>query len=107
MSTREIITRTCDDCMIEDEPGGIIVRPHRVSMNGVYYDIDLCATCTSDRAIWLSQVGRTPANPPKPKRSAASRKQAAEIRAWALAHNFDITDRGRIPDQVVKAWENR
>jgi hypothetical protein len=29
----------------------------------------------------------------------------SEIRAWARAHGFDVSDRGRLPADVRAAWE--
>lgn len=29
---------------------------------------------------------------------------AAEVRAWARANNKQVTDKGRVPDDIVAAW---
>jgi hypothetical protein len=43
---------------------------------------------------------RTPA-----KRSAAARRRTIGIRAWARDHGMDVSERGRIPIEVVEKYE--
>jgi len=39
------------------------------------------------------------------KRSAAGRRRTVGIRAWARDHGMDISERGRIPIDVVERYE--
>ena len=38
-------------------------------------------------------------------RTARTRERSADIRAWAKRHGITVNDRGRIPAQVVEAYE--
>ena len=38
-------------------------------------------------------------------RTAASRQYSAQMRAWATEHGFAIKERGRVPVEVVQAYE--
>lgn len=40
-----------------------------------------------------------------PKRSAAGRRRTIGIRAWARDHGMDVSERGRIPTEVVEKYE--
>ncbi|HEU5471504.1 MAG TPA: Lsr2 family protein [Actinophytocola sp.] len=40
-----------------------------------------------------------------PSRPAASREQTRAIREWARQNGFDLADRGRIPANVIEAFE--
>lgn len=40
-----------------------------------------------------------------PSRPAASREQTKAIREWARQNGFDLADRGRIPANVIEAYE--
>jgi hypothetical protein len=40
-----------------------------------------------------------------PRRTAASRQRSAQMRAWATEHGFAIKERGRVPVEVVEAYE--
>jgi hypothetical protein len=46
---------------------------------------------------------KPPAVPEKPARS--SREETAAIRQWAREHGHQISDRGRIPKNVVEAYK--
>ena len=62
-----------------------------------------------------AKTGRIPAPAPvvapTPLRRAASAglpsEQLAEIRTWARAHGYEVSDRGLIPGAVMEAWNNR
>jgi hypothetical protein len=41
-----------------------------------------------------------------PRRTAASRQRSAQMRAWATQHGFAIKERGRVPVEVVEAYED-
>jgi len=39
------------------------------------------------------------------RRTAAHRQHSAEVRAWAKASGIEVSDRGRIPAQVIADFE--
>jgi hypothetical protein len=41
----------------------------------------------------------------RPARTSAARKRSADIRAWAKASGFPVSDRGRIPASVAAQYQ--
>jgi hypothetical protein len=41
----------------------------------------------------------------RPVRTVASRRRSHAIRAWALEHGIELSERGRIPASVVEQYE--
>src|SRR5258708_19319664 len=80
------------------------------SLDGRDYEIDLCERhsqkfdetmgrfATRARKV-SSRVGRTK------RRTTAHRRRSAEIRAWAKRSGMEVSDRGRIPAQVISKYE--
>jgi hypothetical protein len=44
---------------------------------------------------------------PRPQRAASNREETGAIRQWARENGHDISERGRIPNAVVRAYEER
>jgi hypothetical protein len=109
---------SCDVCggsVVADTVG--VARP--IGWDGGRYVVDLCET--HDRALQgvLAQlkvfvdaghrvavsgrgtVGAGAARPGK----ATRRQDVGEVRAWALAQNYQVGDRGRIPGWIVMAYD--
>jgi hypothetical protein len=74
------------------------------------YEIDLCVKHSEkfDEAVKRfadhgrrvsSRVSRTK------RRTTAHRRRSAEIRAWAKRSGMEVSDRGRIPAQVITKYE--
>lgn len=40
------------------------------------------------------------------RRSAGSRSDTAEIRKWAQDKGYEVSDRGRIPSEIIEAYDN-
>jgi hypothetical protein len=105
---KQIIHRLIDDLDGKDADETI-----RFSLDGVGYEIDLSAKNAGKMrdafAPYISagqKIGRTGvgglANP-KPTRG-ADREQNKAIREWAARNGKDISDRGRIPQEVVDEY---
>ena len=80
------------------------------SLDGRDYEIDLCETHSqkfddslgrfADKARKVTgRVTRTK------RRTAAHRRHSAEVRAWAKRSGIAVSDRGRIPAQVIEKYE--
>lgn len=81
------------------------------ALDGVAYEIDLSAENARNLRTFLHQwtpyarkVGRTSRRKPTPTRSAADREEVAAVRAWARDNGYELSDRGRIPVEVVTAY---
>jgi hypothetical protein len=102
------VTFACDYDAKEIPSGEHLTRSF--SLDGRDYEIDLCERHSqkfdetmrrfADRARKVSsKVGKTK------RRTTAHRKRSAEIRAWAKRSGMDVSDRGRIPSQVIAKYE--
>lgn len=80
------------------------------SLDGVDYEIDLTSAhadkLRASLAPWVEKArrvsGRRKAK--SPQRSALSREQSKAIREWATRNGREVSPRGRIPGDVVKAF---
>jgi len=102
------VTFACDYDSKEIPSGEHLTRAF--SLDGRDYEIDLCERHSqkfdevmkrfADKARKVSsKVGRTK------RRTTAHRKRSAEIRAWAKRSGMEVSDRGRIPAQVIAKYE--
>ena len=102
------VTFACDYDAKEIPSGEHLTRAF--SLDGRDYEIDLCERHSqkfdetmrrfADRARRVSaKVGRTK------RRTTAHRRRSAEIRAWAKRSGMEVSDRGRIPAQVISKYE--
>ena len=102
------VTFACDYDAKEIPSGEHLTRAF--SLDGRDYEIDLCERHSqkfdetmrrfADRARKVSsKVGRTK------RRTTAHRRRSAEIRAWAKRSGMEVSDRGRIPAQVISKYE--
>ena len=108
MAQKVSVTFACDYDSKEIPSGEHLTRSF--SLDGRDYEIDLCERHSqkfdetmhrfADRARKVSsRVGKTK------RRTTAHRKRSAEIRAWAKRSGMDVSDRGRIPTQVIAKYE--
>src|SRR5215470_1500616 len=86
-------------------------RLRRFSIDGRDYEIDLCLRHSErfDEAVsrYASQARKASGRPVRTKRrTAAHRKHSAQVRAWAKANGFAVSERGRIPTNVVTRYDS-
>jgi hypothetical protein len=85
-------------------------------LDGVVYEIDLnegnAATLRDHLAEFINSATRTggrvkrgTASTSKPSGSASNRERTHAIREWARQNNWQISNRGRIPAEIVEAYE--
>jgi hypothetical protein len=102
------VTFACDYDSKEIPEGEHVTRAF--SLDGRDYEIDLCERHSqkfdevvgryAERARKVSsRIGR-----PK-RRTAAHRQRSADIRAWAKHSGMEVSDRGRIPANVIAKYE--
>ena len=98
--------------MLEDDlDGGRADETVRFGFGGTEYEIDLSARNASALRAGLEpfveharKAGRGPRR--RPARPASARERSSDIRAWARAEGIAISDRGRIPANVVEQYED-
>ena len=97
------VTITCDLCGSSKN-----AQTHRISLDGQAREIDLCGK--DGRALdrvatkyipYARKVRRAPATG---RRTTTDRERSADIRAWAKSKGFQVSDRGRIPENVEREY---
>lgn len=103
--------------LVDDLDGGTAEETVEFGIDGVTYEIDL----SNDNAAKLRDAlagyvaharragGRRRASAAAPKRSgggraSVDREQNAAMREWARKNGYKVSDRGRIPAEVVEAY---
>jgi hypothetical protein len=81
-------------------------------LDGQEYEIDLCAKHSerfSQVVGKFTEHARREAvrGSRRKRRTAANRQRSAEIRAWAKHSGFEVSDRGRIPTDVLNRFETK
>lgn len=77
--------------------------------NNTGYEIDLCKEHAlrfeADFATWIGLSRRVEGR--KTRRGGASQtRNLKEVRDWARGHGFNLGDRGRIPREVLDAYDS-
>lgn len=106
--TKEVVVTFTDDLTKEEFPegGGETVV---YSLDGTTYEVDLTTkNATAFRKAFekYTKVSREKAVRGRTAGSQANPEVAA-MREWARAHGYEVNDRGRIPEHIVKAYENK
>lgn len=82
------------------------VTTARFALEGVMYEIDLTAknldSLRKTLSKYVTAARRVGGRQTKPT---GTRGHTAEIRAWARDNGHTVPDRGRIPTDVVDAWQ--
>lgn len=106
---QRVVVHLVDD--IDGEPAQETVT---FGLDGVSYEIDL----TDERATelrgalepWKSAArrvgGRVSVKSAASRGASSSGANPGEIRAWANANGFTVSERGRVPAEVRTAYEN-
>jgi hypothetical protein len=102
------VTFACDYDSKEIPDGAHLTRAF--SLDGRDYEIDLCEKHSEkfDEAVkrFAGRARKVTGRVPRPKRrTAAHRQHSAAVRAWAKENGKDVSDRGRIPAQVIADYE--
>jgi Lsr2 len=102
-----ITTYTCD------VTGELCENPvsYEFSWGGRDYGIDLSPTVASEfKELMDKYASKATALPRAPKRTArnttrSNAEDLAKIRAWAKANGLAVSERGRIPGEIMAAYE--
>jgi hypothetical protein len=102
------VTFACDYDSKEIPEGEHLTRAF--SLDGRDYEIDLCERHSQkfDEVIgrYAERARKVSSRFGRPKRrTAAHRQRSADIRAWAKHSGMEVSDRGRIPADVIAKYE--
>lgn len=98
----------------DDLDGGPAAETVRFAIGNSQFEIDLSEKNARKFRQQLSpyleharRVGKTSktSRAGSANRSAASRRRTSGIRAWARDHGMDVSERGRIPVNVIERYE--
>ncbi|MCB7136878.1 histone-like nucleoid-structuring protein Lsr2 [Cellulosimicrobium marinum] len=98
--------------LVDDLDGGAADETVTFALDGVSYEIDLSAKNAQElRDAFASWVGnarkvssRSTSRPARRGRSSGA-ADATKIREWARENGFQVNDRGRISQEVQKAYD--
>jgi len=100
------------DVRLEDDlTGGPADETVKFGIDGRSYEIDLNARHAADfrrqlaRFLEHASLVRTAHRRP-PVRTLANRARSRQIRAWAEEQGFDVSERGRLPREVIQQYES-
>lgn len=107
--------------LVDDLDGSEAVETVRFGLEGRQYEIDLSETnagrLRESLAAFVASARRAGGTASRPARSAtasaprrsssADREHGAAVREWARANGFEVSDRGRIAADILKAYEQR
>lgn len=104
---RQVITT-----LVDDIDGSEAAESLTFAMDGVTYEIDLTDVHAKElREVFAPyvQAGRRVSRTGVAQTVSASAKKRENeaIRAWATANDWAISERGRIPSNVMDAYQNR
>lgn len=103
--------------LVDDLDGSVATRTVAFGWQGRSYEIDLSKKniAAFEKALkpYLSSArtasggrGKTrTAGRRGAKARAAARPDLSDVRGWARANGFDVSDRGRIPNAVIEAYD--
>jgi hypothetical protein len=90
----------------DDLDGGEADETVSFALDGVGYEIDLSAKNAAKLRDALSgYVGAARRTTGRKRRSSRGGSNPSDVRAWARANGFTVSDRGRVPSEVVAAYE--
>ena len=105
--------------LVDDLDGSEADETVEFGLDGINYQIDLSNDNAEElrdalaqyveharRAGGRKRVGR-PAAKPAASSASVDREQNQAIRAWARKNGFQVSDRGRIPSEVVEAYHKK
>ncbi len=96
--------------LVDDLDGGVAEETVSFALDGVSYEVDLsaknAAKLREDLASWVGIARRAGGRARKGTRRAAARGgSSADIRAWAREQGLSVSERGRIPAEIVAQYE--
>jgi hypothetical protein len=100
--------------LVDDLDGSVAAETLRFGLEGRQYEIDLsegnAARLRDSLAAFVTSArrvtgGRTMSQ--STGRASRDREQTGAVREWARANGFEVSHRGRIAADVLKAYEQR
>lgn len=94
--------------LVDDVDGGKAAETVAFALDGVSYEIDVSTENASklrdDLSRFVQHGRRVTSRKPRRPAPAPSHDRAA-VRAWAREHGHEVSERGRIPRDVIEAFD--
>ncbi|MGP7999754.1 MAG: histone-like nucleoid-structuring protein Lsr2 [Streptosporangiaceae bacterium] len=107
MATQTTVTITCDVC-----GGTKNASTRKLTLDGTSLEIDLCGKdsrafdkMTGKYIPFARKVRASHAHASNGRGTASSRVHSAAVREWARAQGLNLNDRGRIPSDIERQYE--
>lgn len=92
--------------LIDDVDNGPAAETITFAVDGVQYEIDLSSTHAAElRAAMAPWVAAARKVASRSSGKARSGSDTSKVRAWAKAHGYDVSERGRISATVRSAYD--
>lgn len=99
--------------LVDDVDGGEAEESVSFSLDGVNYEIDLSASNAESLrdalAPWVGHArkigGRASRGRGTGRAKTAAKADLTQVRSWARDNGFQVSDRGRVSSEVMKAYE--
>lgn len=100
---RKTITQEITVCDFDDDNEAIDSFSYK--LNGYSHTIDVCAEHHSELCQWLPGATSKPRKGQTTTATANVRQNRSQLRQWAIAKGYEVAERGRIPADVLAAYE--
>ena len=101
--------------LVDDLDGGEAEESVSFSLDGVSYEIDLSSlnaeALREAIAPWVGHARRVSGRatrgrgPGRPRAAAAAKTDLADVRNWARENGYQVSDRGRVSQEVMTAYD--
>lgn len=97
--------------LVDDVSGGDADETVAFALDGQPYEIDLSADNAARLRDSLAEFvasARKPSSPTRSTRRASSGRRSngtGDVRSWARENGFQVSERGRIPTNVIDAYQ--
>ena len=97
--------------LVDDVSGDEADETVAFALDGQPYEIDLsaqnAARLRESLAEFVASARKASTAPRGPRRSGSGRRSGAtgDVRSWARDNGFSISERGRIPSNVIEAYQ--
>jgi hypothetical protein len=111
--TERAVAQKVQVILVDDIDGGSATETVSFGLDGLSYEIDLSAKNAAKlRDTFASYVGAARkvgagrrSSRRSGRRTAAGGNRNAEIRAWAKSKNMKVSERGRLPADIVEKYD--
>ncbi|HLS03575.1 MAG TPA: Lsr2 family protein [Actinomycetales bacterium] len=97
--------------LIDDIDGSEAAETISFALDGVNYEMELseenAEKLRNELGVWIKNARRVSGRLARGRRSSVTRvsSNSATIREWARANGYTVNERGRLPKEIVDAFE--